>query len=504
MPDARLLLDLYDRVVAAAADGVVPDDAVERAAEVGRAARRRLGYLGDTVVVALAGGTGSGKSSLLNAIAGEEVSPSGAQRPTTSEPVAWIPTNPEPGLTRLLDDLGVTRRVGHDDHPWLALIDLPDTDSVVDDHRMLVDRILPLVDAVVWVVDPEKYQDARLHRDQLRPRADRGDRYVFALNQIDRVPVEAVDEMLDDLRVSLNADGIAAARIVATAGDPVDGLTVGLDSLLDQIRGLGSTAGVVRRRITEELAASADELLEHVQGSTGSGLTARWTAVRDEVADIVERELDLGARDAAARVARDDAAAVTGWIGGRSPAGEVIWHDAAVSSQAARPLRTLVDELGRPLEPATRAELVAVADGFETELAAVTAAVAATTSVALPPPPAWWSRVRVLSWGLAAVAILGVAVVVDGILGDGAVVPGVLLVLLALTGLSGSRAAVRRGSERRVAAAMAGHRGAIRAAIVSELERRIGRRLRDVLRPRSQLGAAHSEFMLAVRRDEET
>src|SRR5690606_13028202 len=56
MSDLREILDLYDRLVAVAV-GVVPDDAVERAAEVGRAARRRLGYLGDTVLVAFAGGT---------------------------------------------------------------------------------------------------------------------------------------------------------------------------------------------------------------------------------------------------------------------------------------------------------------------------------------------------------------------------------------------------------------------------------------------------------------
>ncbi|HSJ28253.1 MAG TPA: GTPase, partial [Acidimicrobiia bacterium] len=475
MPDLKNLLDLYDRVVAAAADGVVPAAEVERAAEVGRAARRRLGYLGDTVVVALAGGTGSGKSSLLNAIAGEEVSPPGARRPTTSEPVAWIPANPEPGLTRLLDDLGVTRRIGHEDHPWLALIDLPDTDSVVDDHRRLVDRLLPLVDAVVWVVDPEKYQDARLHRDQLRPRADRGDRYVFALNQIDRVPAESVDEMMDDLRVSLNADGIDTASIVATAGDPVDGLSLGLEELLDEIRGLGSTAGIVRRRIVEELVGSADMLLGHVEGSTGTGLAARWTAVRDEVAGIVERELDAGARQAASRVERGDAIAVTSWIGGRSPAEVIAWGDSGVSSHASRPLREMVDEIGRTLEPATRAELLAVSDGLEAELAAATTAVAATTSVVLSPPPAWWGRIRVLSWGLVAVMILGLAVVVDGVVGDGAVTPGVLIVLLALAGLSAARSAVRRTSARRVAAAGAGPRGGGRATRGAGRARRNGR-----------------------------
>ncbi len=57
---------------------------------------------------------GPAKSSLLNAIAGEEVAKAGHIRPTTSQPLAWIPAQPEPGLVRLLDDMGIVDRVGHD------------------------------------------------------------------------------------------------------------------------------------------------------------------------------------------------------------------------------------------------------------------------------------------------------------------------------------------------------------------------------------------------------
>ena len=41
----------------------------------------------------------------------------------------------------------------------LVLVDLPDHDSAAVQHREQVDRILALVDAVIWVVDPEKYAD---------------------------------------------------------------------------------------------------------------------------------------------------------------------------------------------------------------------------------------------------------------------------------------------------------------------------------------------------------
>ena len=71
--------------------------------------RERRGFLGDTLVVALAGGTGSGKSSLLNAIAGRRIAEAGVLRPTTEQALAWIPTDPEPGLVELLGSVGDRR-----------------------------------------------------------------------------------------------------------------------------------------------------------------------------------------------------------------------------------------------------------------------------------------------------------------------------------------------------------------------------------------------------------
>jgi putative protein kinase ArgK-like GTPase of G3E family len=68
--DLRDAIDLFDRAVAGAA-GVAPPDEVEHAARVARRVRSRRGYAGSTVVVALAGGTGSGKSSMVNALAGD-------------------------------------------------------------------------------------------------------------------------------------------------------------------------------------------------------------------------------------------------------------------------------------------------------------------------------------------------------------------------------------------------------------------------------------------------
>src|SRR3989442_1784133 len=132
--------------------------ATAEAARVAETARARLRFPGEAYVLALAGGTGVGKSTVLNALAGEEVSPAGARRPTTAEPVAWVPADKRAELAQLLEWLGVTQVREHhaDGLGELAVLDLPDFDSVAVEHRARVDALLPKVDAVAWVLDTEQ------------------------------------------------------------------------------------------------------------------------------------------------------------------------------------------------------------------------------------------------------------------------------------------------------------------------------------------------------------
>jgi len=124
----RCLEALDDAIVAAKALGFD----VTGAEKTRDLARARLGFPSGAYVLALAGGTGVGKSTLLNAIAGGQVSTAGARRPTTSEAIAWVPSARRRELAGLLQWLGVHEVREHAGGALgnLAVLDLPDFDSI--------------------------------------------------------------------------------------------------------------------------------------------------------------------------------------------------------------------------------------------------------------------------------------------------------------------------------------------------------------------------------------
>jgi hypothetical protein len=219
------------------------------------AARTRLGFPGTAFVCALAGGTGAGKSSLLNALAGREVSRPGATRPVTAEPVAWVPADAAAELGPLLRWVGVDRVASHHDPRFtdLCLLDLPDYDSVEARHRATVDQVLPRVDAVCWVLDPEKYNDRVLHEDYLQPLAHHADRAVFVVNRRDVIGDDRqVAALTADLRRRLEADGISDRPVFVVSADPPDGQGHGE---LEDLRSWLSERLQAKAVVTERLAA---------------------------------------------------------------------------------------------------------------------------------------------------------------------------------------------------------------------------------------------------------
>ncbi|MFE1246363.1 GTP-binding protein [Streptomyces sp. NPDC058766] len=258
-------------------------------------ARRRLS--GQHTVVAIAGATGSGKSQLFNALAGVAISETGVRRPTTAAPIACSWSD---GAASLIERLGIPPRLrrrplptgdGESQLRGLVLVDLPDHDSAAVQHREHVDRILGLVDAVIWVVDPEKYADAVLHERYLRPMAAHAEVMFVVLNQIDRLPGEAAEQVLDDLRRLLDEDGIALGEY----GEP--GTTVlalsaltgdGVGELREALGQFVAERGAPARRVAADVDIAAARLrpVYATQRRTGLSEQAR-EEFSDRLADAV-------------------------------------------------------------------------------------------------------------------------------------------------------------------------------------------------------------------------
>lgn len=257
------LLERADLAVASVSE-VLGQETVSPLIDKVQSVRTRLSYPDDALVVALAGGTGSGKSSLLNALCDSELVDVGGVRPTTSHPAAAIPDDLGHAMDGYLDRLGIRERHAYDGER-ICILDLPDTDSVELEHRYRVDALLPLVDVIVWVTDPEKYRDARLHEDYLVPLAEYSAQFVFVINQIDRLTEIEAGDVRHDMRLALDSDGVDAASVIMTAAAPPAGPPIGLEALVDALEAKNEDRGTLYGKLLTDLAVTCRQL-ESVAG----------------------------------------------------------------------------------------------------------------------------------------------------------------------------------------------------------------------------------------------
>lgn len=304
------------------ASGVLPEETLAGVLQVLDRASSRRSLSGDHTVVGFFGATGSGKSSLFNAVSGEEIATAAVRRPTTTEPLAGIWG--VQGSDALLDWLEVRKRHAAapikgfaDDDTGLILLDLPDFDSTRAANREIVQRMVGLVDVLVWVLDPQKYADAAVHNDFLAPLSSHGAVTIVVLNQIDRLPEHEVRPVLESLTAILARDGLDKVQVLGASAV----LGTGVDKVRAAIRQVAMQRKAMSQRLAADVTLAAARLAEAsglpaggttaAGGGTAAGATAASKArLAGELAVAANVPLVV---DAVARSYRLEATRRTGW-----------------------------------------------------------------------------------------------------------------------------------------------------------------------------------------------
>ncbi|HEX2234835.1 MAG TPA: ABC transporter [Actinomycetota bacterium] len=277
----------------------------------------RLRDLEAPMLAVVGGSTGAGKSTIVNSLVGDEVSPAGVLRPTTRAPVLVFPPGEEswwrservlPGLARTsggapTGDAAVLHLVPHDSVPsGIGVLDAPDIDSVVAANRELATQLLAAADLWVFVTTAARYSDA-VPWGFLRIARARATALALVLN---RVPSEALDEVPRHLAELLRAAGLGDATLftvreteLARGRVPDDEL----DPLREWLWGLASNAAERARVVRKTLEGALDSLDErvslvasHVDAQRDGALALEAAARRayDAARDRIEEDLSGG------------------------------------------------------------------------------------------------------------------------------------------------------------------------------------------------------------------
>jgi hypothetical protein len=311
----------------------------------------------------------------------------------------------------------------------LVLLDLPDIDSVERGHGIEADRLLELVDLVVWVLDPQKYADLTVHRRYRETFRHHRDITVVALNQADRLSPDDLRRCVSDLAGILREDGLGGAPIVATS--TVDGPGV------DELREIMATTVATRIASLRRLAADVDDVVDRL----GPLMEAQPVELGRSGAPLVETLTVAAGVPTVTRAARDSyvyrAVRHTGWpvtrwlrrfrgdplrrlgLGRRadpsSPVGatRIPPPSPAARARVSLATRALGEVAGQGLHPPWPQVMHEVARSRADDVADALDVAVSRTDLRQHHTPAWWraiGAVQLLLFGAVIVGVLWLAV----------------------------------------------------------------------------------------------
>ncbi len=289
-------------------DGRLDGEVVDYAKHVLTKASDRLRFGTHHSVVAMLGATGSGKSSMTNAIVGSDVATTGVRRPTTSSTLActWGTMD----SSRLLDWLEIKNRHQVSDPSadldGLVLLDVPDHDSVRVEHRLEMERIAEHADLLMFVTDPEKYADAALHH-YLALLTRHGAVTAVVLNKVDTLTNEQLQACRTDLARLLLADGVGNATILTASATTGLGIAELKSVLVDLVK----EHELALARLDADATVAASDL------AAEAGPPVKTSIDKHIAQDLADELVDASSletiTEAVAKGYRRDAAQSTGW-----------------------------------------------------------------------------------------------------------------------------------------------------------------------------------------------
>ncbi len=273
------------------------------------------------LVVAFFGGTGVGKSSLLNRLAGEPVARTGVERPTSREVTIYLHKTVQ--IQRLprefpVEKVKIALHQQEENHDILW-IDMPDIDSVDTGNRKLVLEWLPHVDVLIYVVSPERYRDDRGWRLLL----EHGQRHawLFVINQWDR----GTESQREDFVRLLGEAGFHEPIVLRTDSREGERVADDFEKLAATIRSLANahTVEQLERRGISLRIRELGEVLGRALERSGEPesldlLRERWREIWEKTAVELGQGLAWKTESMAERFATRDGGLLQG-LGKRPP-----------------------------------------------------------------------------------------------------------------------------------------------------------------------------------------
>ncbi|MCC7494427.1 MAG: 50S ribosome-binding GTPase [Fimbriimonadaceae bacterium] len=279
-----------------AATSLLPDEETRRRLrEQAALVAERREHLLSPLLIAIIGGTGVGKSTLLNALAGREVALASARRPCTQEVTVYHHAADALALDPAL--ASTAQRVEHrrEELRDKLLIDTPDYDSTDLAHRRRMQEVLQVADVVIFVTTAEKYAD--LAGTAWLQRFAAGRQYLFVLNRADENPGP---EIVADYRTRLATLGFADPRVMLLSARDAAAAKQSLADLpsgfADLERVLADELDTKRRRALKEanLGELVRRLLRLVAAAVPADLAERlesWQAAGEAAYGTLRRDL---------------------------------------------------------------------------------------------------------------------------------------------------------------------------------------------------------------------